>query len=276
MDALKQSLKIGVGLAAMVAVCVALLPERPSLFSAETGAEGAQAGGDDELLLATAGAIPREGEASQSFEVAQAAPSSVGSGAANEGDGLTPGQRHLQRLRERNQSTPAAQPAAPSPASPAPPAASAPPAPTPPAPPPAPPAPQAGGQGLDSLTRPSAPPQFRLFRDAQAVDSATLRSGGQTVRVAGIVAVAPDERCADGSACGAAARAALDEWLAGQEVVCAVSEGADAAPCVRGEEDIAEWVVENGWATAEPGSVYAETEARARDTGLGIWASGGR
>lgn len=125
-----------------------------------------------------------------------------------------------------------------------------------------------------------AAPEFRLFALPIAIDSATLRAGETTVRIAGVEPVAPEARCGEGAQswpCGARARTAFRYWLRGRPVLCRVpaaeSEAADlAVPCLMGEEDVGAWLVRNGWASAAPGSRYEEDEARAREARIGVWS----
>lgn len=125
-----------------------------------------------------------------------------------------------------------------------------------------------------------AAPEFRLFALPIAIDSATLRVGETTVRIAGVEPVAPEARCGEGAQswpCGARARTAFRYWLRGRPVLCRVpaaeARAADlAVPCLMGEEDVGAWLVRNGWASASPGSRYEEDEARAREARIGVWS----
>jgi len=126
----------------------------------------------------------------------------------------------------------------------------------------------------------AAGPEYRLFARPIAVDSATLRIGEITVRIAGVDPIAPEARCADGPQswpCGARARTAFRGWLRGRSVLCGIpGEEVRAVsltvPCLLGEQDVGAWLVRNGWATASPDSRYAEDEAAARQARAGVWA----
>ncbi|WP_279479050.1 hypothetical protein [Aureimonas sp. SK2] len=127
-----------------------------------------------------------------------------------------------------------------------------------------------------------AGPDYRMFARPIAVDARTLKTGEITLLVAGVEPVASDARCADGAQawpCATRARTALRGWIRGRSVLCAVPpEAAGAreitAPCLLGEEDVGEWVVRNGWAHAAPGSRYEAAEREAREARRGVWAYG--
>jgi endonuclease YncB( thermonuclease family) len=94
------------------------------------------------------------------------------------------------------------------------------------------------------------------------LDTATLRLGGQVVRLAGVLGL-DGEHAEDMAA-----------FLAGREVAC---EPDPATPgfhrCRAGERDLAEVVLSNGGgraaADAQPG--HWRAEQRARSEGRGIW-----
>ncbi|RIX99199.1 hypothetical protein D3218_15630 [Aureimonas flava] len=125
-------------------------------------------------------------------------------------------------------------------------------------------------------------PAFRLFARPIAVDAGTLKAGEFTLRVAGVQPVARSARCTDGAQawpCATRARTALRGWLRGRSVLCAVTPAeAQAieitAPCLLGEEDVGDWVVRNGWARAASGSRYEAAESEAREARRGVWAYG--
>ncbi|WP_182085222.1 hypothetical protein [Aureimonas sp. ME7] len=125
-----------------------------------------------------------------------------------------------------------------------------------------------------------ADPALRLFSRPIAVDARTLKAGDMTLRVAGVEPIAPDVRCVDGAQawpCATRARTALRGWLRGRSVECRVPSGEEEArditvPCRLGQEDVARWLVTNGWAHAEPGSAYEDAERAAREARRGIWA----
>lgn len=117
---------------------------------------------------------------------------------------------------------------------------------------------------------------------AEAVDGDTLSFTGMRVRLLGIDAVEADQTCErDGAtwACGAEARARMQELVSGTDVKCVGTEndvyGRLVARCTAGSIDIAEAMVLGGFALADTPyhDTYVETEARARQFSQGIWAS---
>ena len=108
-----------------------------------------------------------------------------------------------------------------------------------------------------------------------------VRAGTKTVRLGGIEAPPPD--AVRGSEktwpCGRMAKAALQRFLRGRSVECAISPdngpaGEDSLPaetdCAVGGSDIARWLVAEGWAKPA-GRFEAEADA-ARRAGKGLWS----
>lgn len=105
-----------------------------------------------------------------------------------------------------------------------------------------------------------------------------IQAMGYTVSLAGVSGVDAAYRCnSDGKEwpCGVNARTAFRSFLRGRAVVCDIPQeavpGAVEAGCRLGKQDIARWLVDNGWATAEAGGPYAEAEDKARKAGKGIF-----
>jgi endonuclease YncB( thermonuclease family) len=115
---------------------------------------------------------------------------------------------------------------------------------------------------------------------AEVVDGNTLAIGGERIRLDGIDAPDPDQQCLSGKgkpyACGTQATGELAGLVVGHTLVCKGEErdGEDRliAVCFLGPFDLAEMMVADGWALADPerGGAYvrAETAARARREGL--------
>ncbi len=119
---------------------------------------------------------------------------------------------------------------------------------------------------------------------AQVVDARTIQIGALTVRLAGIDAPEPGQRCERRGAsydCGQEAGWALAERLGRHWVLC-VEQGRDTggalrATCYLGGQhgiDVNAHMVRQGWAVAEPdsGQDYSDAEAAARRERLGLWA----
>jgi endonuclease YncB( thermonuclease family) len=132
----------------------------------------------------------------------------------------------------------------------------------------------------------AAPAGMRMPKDWSAVllyqpvatSSATFESMGRTVAVSGVQGIDLDTTCLfRGVAwpCGQRARAAFNSWLRGRALRCIVPPDIDrfaiAAPCNLGKQDVAAWLVSNGWATALASGIYGEAEAVAKDAEMGIF-----
>lgn len=101
-----------------------------------------------------------------------------------------------------------------------------------------------------------------------------IEAKGYRIALEGIEPVDADEQCTfEGTTwpCGVGARTAFRAFLRGRSVSCVVPPQADreiiVAPCMVGKQDLAAWLVENGWARARPGSDYValgETAEQAR------------
>jgi endonuclease YncB( thermonuclease family) len=129
---------------------------------------------------------------------------------------------------------------------------------------------------------PEAPPEARSQRLFKVTiqDAATLRSGDRTVRLAGVSAREPTERCRAGDGrdwpCGAVARGALMRLIRGRAVECEMptADGPDAgAVCKVAGTDLSRWVIENGWAEPSPGAgeTLQKAHAEAKDARRGLF-----
>lgn len=107
-----------------------------------------------------------------------------------------------------------------------------------------------------------------------AVDGGTLVVDGVTLRLAGIVAPGPRQKCLDGNLpwlCGAAARQHLRQLIGGREVQCR-STAPGIAGCRVADQDLAAAMVRDGWAVADrDGEAYRDLEAEARKARRGLW-----
>lgn len=111
-----------------------------------------------------------------------------------------------------------------------------------------------------------------------ATSAGTLEVMGYTIALADIEPVGADETCASGGTawpCGMRARAAFRAWLRGRSVTCEVPSQPTGAtivtPCLLGKEDVATWLVENGWARAATGGPYVALGEVAASAGKGIF-----
>jgi len=119
-----------------------------------------------------------------------------------------------------------------------------------------------------------------LFRPV-AIESAVFESGGHTVAIEGVKSMAADETCSHGGetwSCGVRARAAFRAWLRGRALVCQIPEAEQENAVMRGKcrlakQDVGGWLVENGWALADPDGPYAQAGEKARSAGLGVFGA---
>ncbi|AXO14112.1 thermonuclease family protein [Thalassospira indica] len=124
---------------------------------------------------------------------------------------------------------------------------------------------------------------------AEVIDADTLQIKDIRYRLYGVDAVEARQTCRkpDGTAwpCGQQAIAALSDFLQGREVDCEVWQGDLRDPydrliaiCHTGADDLAEWLVKNGWAVADPDANrlynYTAVERTAKFLGKGIWSGG--
>jgi endonuclease YncB( thermonuclease family) len=115
---------------------------------------------------------------------------------------------------------------------------------------------------------------------AQAIAGDTLRIGNATVRLAGIEAPEPEQRCGRAYRqwrCATAAQAALSRLLEGRDVRCSL-DGSDGsgrllAYCTSGRMDINGELVRQGHVFAQSGlfARYGALEKEASARGAGVW-----
>lgn len=129
-----------------------------------------------------------------------------------------------------------------------------------------------------AVEQPAAPARYR--GTPQVLSGDLIELGGQRLRLAGIDAPEPDQRCLLRERlydCGALARAALLDLTAGVEVICRpLAPGPKetvTAHCWAQGYDLSEGMVYTGWALIAPHTddTYAAQQARARSAGHGLW-----
>jgi endonuclease YncB( thermonuclease family) len=115
---------------------------------------------------------------------------------------------------------------------------------------------------------------------ATVIDGATLDLGGRRLRLYGMDAPDLDQTCSDGHerdySCGRAAAAALTARIGGESVTCELREadGSATALCRRDGEDLAAWMVANGYAIADRSApaAYEAQDRRAWGRRVGLWS----
>ncbi|MCB1462389.1 MAG: hypothetical protein KDJ90_08165 [Nitratireductor sp.] len=155
---------------------------------------------------------------------------------------------------------------------------------------------------------PPRPEEPERWRRALVVAPGVLKSGGKQIVIAGIDPLGGETECnaADGTAwpCGKFASAALRRLVRQRPVECdpveiqvaarggtqgdstaetleqrlsatleraPANDGGIVTRCKIAGRDIGEWMVEQGWASPQPGSGYDEALAKAREAGRGQW-----
>ncbi|MBO6558934.1 MAG: thermonuclease family protein [Nisaea sp.] len=109
---------------------------------------------------------------------------------------------------------------------------------------------------------------------ARVIDAGTLQIDKNVIRLFGIVAPGPRQKCLRGSLpwlCGAAARTYLVELADGKQARCEAVESFNAR-CIVGDRDLSNEMVRAGWAVAdEAGTAYLPAEEKARAAKRGLW-----
>jgi len=144
----------------------------------------------------------------------------------------------------------------------------------PPAPPIA-PAPAPPPTPVDNTAKPAL-----LYRPV-ATAAGTIEASGYRIALDGIEVVSPEETCnvVGGAAwpCGMAARTAFRNWLRSRAVECNVPgqppDEVIATQCKLGNTDLAEWLIQNGWARAKDGAPMADGMKKAEEAKLGIFGN---
>lgn len=139
----------------------------------------------------------------------------------------------------------------------------------------APPQPEPARAAAPPAPEPEPRGPVTAFQRVAVVDGATFRSGERTIQLAHVVAPARAHQCTDGAGrawpCGERARAALRDHLRNKRVECRATAVPGAMRCSVEGQDVAAWLVEQGWATAGAGASEplraAEADARRRGVG---------
>jgi endonuclease YncB( thermonuclease family) len=111
-----------------------------------------------------------------------------------------------------------------------------------------------------------------------AVENAGVISFGKhRLQIAGVIATPAEKSCGSQGKqwpCGMMAKTALRLYLRNRTVDCDLPSDAwedmASAACRLGQQDIGTWLVENGWAEAQPGSPLAAAGEKARQAKAGI------
>ncbi len=118
-----------------------------------------------------------------------------------------------------------------------------------------------------------------LLYQPVAIAAGTIEASGYKIALEGIQTLPIDETCSanDGVTwpCGMAARTAFRNWLRSRAIECNVpgqpSDNVIATQCKLGNADLAQWLVENGWARARDGTPMADVMKKAEEAKRGIF-----
>ncbi|WEJ10555.1 thermonuclease family protein [Sinorhizobium sp. M103] len=120
-------------------------------------------------------------------------------------------------------------------------------------------------------------PASAVFPRPVALAAGLVRSGETTLQLKDIEPETPEKVCeANGRSwpCGMVARTAFRNFLRGRALVCEAADGSSEtlnARCSVGGQDVAEWLVGNGWATPLPGTALEAKAEAARGARLGFF-----
>jgi endonuclease YncB( thermonuclease family) len=127
----------------------------------------------------------------------------------------------------------------------------------------------------------AATTQGRLLFRPLALNAGVIAAEGRTITLTGLMPVEVSRTClrSDGSSwpCGMAARTAMRQYLRSRAVTCTLPDQkleTLTTDCRIGRQDIAEWLVEQGWAEAETGSALSRLGDAAKAMGRGIHGDG--
>ncbi len=120
-----------------------------------------------------------------------------------------------------------------------------------------------------------------LSGPVKVIDAANMEIGGNLVRLNGIAAPKPGDRCPLRSVtikCGRIATTALMDMTAGAKVLCEThgdpnDKGIYRATCKANGYDLSEGMIYTGWARPAKGAPahYRRVEAGAKERGRGLW-----
>lgn len=120
-------------------------------------------------------------------------------------------------------------------------------------------------------------PASAVFPRPVALAAGLVRSGETTLQLKDIEPEKAEKVCeANGKSwpCGMVARTAFRNFLRGRALVCDGADGSSQtlnARCSVGGQDVAEWLVGNGWATPLPGTALEPKAEAARGARLGFF-----
>lgn len=148
------------------------------------------------------------------------------------------------------------------------------------------PRPALGPLGMARAPEPEKPAEpkkefryFQLLHQPVATAAGRIEAGGHRIRLRGIEVRNVDEACTTGSGaekpCGMMARTAFRNWLRGRSIMCSVtavpSPDEIETDCMVGGEDMAAWLVAQGWTeAAQQGGELAALQSQAASARRGL------
>ena len=150
-------------------------------------------------------------------------------------------------------------------------------------------------QRIEALPQPTPPPapklpepvnlknhmRWKLVYNSVISSAGVFDLNGTSLVLPDIDVVSVDENCTapDGATwpCGMVARTAFRNFVKGKAITCKVPDvppqDAYIADCRLQGRDMAEWLVEQGWARAKPSTSYVEKETAAKSYRRGIYGN---
>ncbi|MBZ9656278.1 thermonuclease family protein [Phyllobacterium lublinensis] len=118
-----------------------------------------------------------------------------------------------------------------------------------------------------------------LLYQPVALAAGTIEASGYKIALDGIETLPIEETCSAGDGaswpCGMAARTAFRNWLRSRAIECDVpgqpTDDVIATHCKLGNADLAQWLVENGWARVKHGTPMADAMKKAEEEKRGIF-----
>jgi endonuclease YncB( thermonuclease family) len=121
---------------------------------------------------------------------------------------------------------------------------------------------------------------YLLFQPI-AENAGTLVAEGRTITLTGVLPVEFSRTCLNANGaewpCGKNARTAFRALVRGRAISCLLPDQQKTAietECRIGKENLGEWLVEQGWAEAKPGSDFESLGEAAKLMGKGIYGQG--
>lgn len=120
--------------------------------------------------------------------------------------------------------------------------------------------------------------RWRLIYNSVISAAGVFDQNGTALVLPGIDIIPVNEACTAPNGmqwpCGMVARTAFRNYVKGRAITCRVpdspSQDSFAAECLLAGQDMAAWLVEQGWARAKPDALYADLEMIAKDQQRGV------